>query len=250
MIGLIPAAGRARRLGPLPCSKELLPIAVEEGREPPVRVLARHLLDSLALAGVERAVMVIDPAKRDLVEYLGEGGVPGPKVAFVLKPGSASVPETLDAAYPLVGGSVVALGFADVLFAPTEAFTRLLARYADGGADLVLGLFPATDCGSTDMVELGPEGRVLAIEVRPPQSALAHNWLLAVWGPRFSRFLHETVAGLDPACGEVQLGDLFRRALAAGLEARGVAFPDGRWLDVGTPAALALALRHGGLPPG
>ena len=249
LIGLIPAAGRALRLGRLPCSKELLPIAVGEGAAPGVRVLADHLLASLALAGVERAVMVIDPAKLDLPRHFGAEQAPWPRLAFVVVPGSSSVPQTLDAAHPFVAGSAVALGFPDVLFEPADAFIRLAARREETGAEVVLGLFPATDCRTTDMVELAPEGRVLAVEVRPRQSRLRLAWVLALWGPEFTEFLHGAVARLGSCGGEAQIGDVLRAGLAAGLRIDGVAFPEGRWLDVGTPASLAAALRYGGLPP-
>jgi glucose-1-phosphate thymidylyltransferase len=249
LLGLIPAAGSARRLGRLPCSKELLPIGVAPGAQPAVRVLADQLLDSFAAAGVGRALVVLDPAKLDLLRFLGAARDRGPRLAFVAAPASASVPATLDAAYPFLAGSTVVLGFPDVLFAPGDACARLLARQRETDADLMLGLFPAADCRTTDMVDVASDGRVLAIEVRPRESRLAWNWLLAVWAPRFSDFLHDSVRQRSPAAEEAQLGEVFRAALTRGLAVQGVVFPAGRWLDAGTPAGLAAALRHGGLPP-
>src|SRR5687767_13356160 len=46
LLGLIPAAGRAERLGPLPCSKELLPIGFRETpRGPSPKVAGHYLLE-------------------------------------------------------------------------------------------------------------------------------------------------------------------------------------------------------------
>ncbi len=44
IIGLIPAAGQATRLAPLPCSKELYPIGLERGGARP-KVVCEYLLD-------------------------------------------------------------------------------------------------------------------------------------------------------------------------------------------------------------
>lgn len=264
-MGLIPAAGQARRLGLLPCSKEILPVLVRQTAAGPVpRALCRHLLGCLGRAGVGRAFVVTTAAKWDIPRHLTTGeevrpeeALPGeaqpgeaatPALAYLCLSGSASVPETLDRAYPFVAGSTVALGFPDVLFQPEDAFQPLLRRRWETGADLVLGLFPAPDPRRTDMVEVDPEGRVRAIQVRPPASDLTYNWLLAVWSPRFTDFLHQEVAASRGGGGdglqreELQLGEIFRRALAAGLPLRGVPFPRGSYLDVGTPKDLQRAL--------
>ena len=53
VVGLIPAAGRAERLGPLPCSKELLPIGFRETpRGPAPKVAGHYLLERFRAAGV------------------------------------------------------------------------------------------------------------------------------------------------------------------------------------------------------
>lgn len=257
---MIPAAGQARRLGPLPCSKEILPLLVRPTAAGPApRALCRHLLGCLGRAGVERAFVVTTAAKWDIPRHLttgeevaiGEaqqgatqaGEATAPALAYLCLPGSSSVPETLDRAYPFVAASIVALGFPDVLFQPEDAFRPLLRHRRETGADLVLGLFPAPDPRRTDMVEVDPEGRVQAIQVRPPASDLTYNWLLAVWTPRFTRFLHRQVAASRGGAGsELQLGEIFRRALSAGLTVRGVPFPRGSYLDVGTPEDLQKVL--------
>ncbi len=63
-------------------------------------------------------------------------------LAYLSIPGSRSVPETLDRAFPFVDGAIVALDFPDVIFEPVDAYARLIERQAATGADLVLGLFP------------------------------------------------------------------------------------------------------------
>jgi glucose-1-phosphate thymidylyltransferase len=245
LLGLIPAAGRAERLGPLPCSKELLPIGFRETtRGPAPKVAGHYLLERFRAGGISKAFIVLHESKVDVPRYFGTGEVADVALAYLMIPGSRSVPETLERAFPFVEGAVVALGFPDVIFQPVDAYARLVERQAATAADLVLGLFPTERFQSTDMVELGPDGRVVRVEVRPESTALRFNWLIAVWGPAFTRFLHETVQGQAAGEEEFQIGTVVQGAVAAGLHVEGVEFPGGSYRDVGTPAELAAAMRE------
>jgi glucose-1-phosphate thymidylyltransferase len=251
LVGLIPAAGRAERLGPLPCSKELLPVGFRETPKGPVpKVVGHYLLERFRTGGIRRAFMVLHESKWDIPRYFGSGEIADVALAYLAIPGSRSVPETLDRAYPFVQGSLVALGFPDVIFEPVDAYARLVERQAATGADLVLGLFPTERFRTTDMVELGPDGRVLRVEVRPEATSLRFNWLIAVWGPAFTDFLHEAVLSAPPEERELQIGAVVQGALAVGLHAEGVEFPEGSYRDIGIAAELAVAMReHARLDP-
>jgi glucose-1-phosphate thymidylyltransferase len=248
LLGLIPAAGRALRLGPLPCSKELLPIGFREtpaGLVP--KVAGHYLLERLRAGGVRRVLMVLHESKWDVPRYFGTGEMADVALAYLSIPGSGSVPETLDRAFPFTEDAIVALGFPDVIFEPMDAYARLIERQAVTGADLVLGLFPTERFRTTDMVELGPDGRVRRVEVRPETTTLRYNWLIAVWGPAFTRLLHEAVQEMAveaPADTELQIGAVVQAAVAAGLHVEGVEFPDGSYRDIGTPDQLAAAIRE------
>ena len=251
LVGLIPAAGRAERLGPLPCSKELLPVGFRQTPQGPVPKVAGHyLLERFRAGGIRRAFMVLHESKWDIPRYFGSGEIADVALAYLSIPGSRSVPETLDQAYPFVQDSLVALGFPDVIFEPVDAYARLVERQAATGADLVLGLFPTERFQTTDMVELGPDGRVLRVEVRPETTSLRFNWLIAVWGPGFTVHLHEAVGSTPPGEEELQIGAVVQGALAAGLHVQGVQFPQGSYRDIGIPAELAAAMReHARLDP-
>ena len=59
-VALIPAAGFGRRMGVLPCSKELLPVGWSGVDEVSTeRPLAGYLLERLAAGGVRSALMLI-----------------------------------------------------------------------------------------------------------------------------------------------------------------------------------------------
>jgi glucose-1-phosphate thymidylyltransferase len=245
LVGLVPAAGQALRLGPLPCSKELLPVGfIGEGPEARPQVACDALLAALRAAGVERAFVVLRAGKWDLPAHLARVAPRGLQLAYLVRESTRSLPESLDVAYPFLRSSYVALGFPDVLVAPADAFARLRERAATTGADLVLGLVPAHRPETTDMVALDGEGRVTAIEVRPARSELRLAWVLAVWGPAFWEHLHASVAGAPAGGGELQIGEVVRGALAAGLDVRGVELPGGGYRDLGTPEELLAAWRE------
>ena len=244
VLGLIPAAGRAERLGRLPCSKELLPVGFRDTPQGPApKVACHYLLERFHAAGIRKAFLVLHESKWDVARYFGTGAMAGMSLAYLSIPGSRSVPETLSHAAPFVQGSRVALGFPDVLFEPVDAYARLLERQESTGADLVLGLFPTEGCRTTDMVDCGPDGRVRGIEIRPEATSLRFNWLIAVWTPIFTRILGESVRSAPQDGGELQIGAVMRNALEGGLHVQGVEFPEGRFRDIGTPADLAAALR-------
>ena len=245
LLGLIPAAGRALRLGPLPCSKELLPIGFRETPTGPAPKVAGHyLLERFRAGGVRRAVMVLHESKWDVPRYFGTGEMADVALAYLSVPGSRSVPETLDRAFPFTENAIVALGFPDVIFEPVDAYARLIERQAATGADLVLGLFPTERFQTTDMVELAPDGRVRRVEVRPQNTTLRYNWLIAVWGPAFTRYLHEAVRDAPEGETELQIGTVVQAAVAAGIHVEGVGFPAGSYRDIGTPDQLAAAIRE------
>lgn len=100
----------------------------------------------------------------------------------------------LDQAYPFVQHSLVALGFPDILLEPDDAFVHLRTRRAETSADIVLGLFPANRPETCDMVATDPAGRVQQIFVKPTSTALQDAWMIAVWTPTFTQFLHDHLA--------------------------------------------------------
>lgn len=166
VIGLVPAAGWARRLGPLPFSKELHPVGSEisaDGTARP-RPVCRFLLDAFRTAGIDRACVVIRPGKRDIPERLGDGLSFGMRLSYLVAEDPPTVLHTLDRARSSVRDAVVAMGFPDIVFRPADAFARLLARRSAGNADVVLGVFPANVQRTAGVVELGDDGQILRAE--------------------------------------------------------------------------------------
>ncbi len=244
VIGLMPAAGRADRLGVLPCSKEIFPLgfrAGEDGLERPRPVCGR-LLESFARAGVSRAFILLRKGKWDIPALLGDGSALGLPLAYLAFEPTASVPETLDRAYPFVAEATVALGFPDIVVEPKGAYRPLLRRLRETGAEVVLGLFPTDQSWKCDMVELDAGSKVRRIVIKQAETTLRFTWSIAVWGPELSRYLHDFVAeGRAADTAETYVGDVIQAAIDDGMTVIGERFEEGSFLDVGTPEDLRRA---------
>jgi glucose-1-phosphate thymidylyltransferase len=261
VIALIPAAGEARRLGPLPCSKELLAVGWHrEGGALQPKVVTQYLLERLRAAGIERAYLILRPGKWDIPAYLGDGAALGMGLEYLIMGPPYGSPYTLDQAYAFVAGRRIALGFPDILFEPADAYGRLLARQERSGAEVVLGLFPAQTPEKMDMVETDGRGRVREIHIKPRATALRLTWIIAVWTPAFTGFMHAYLAEILDAVRagaypdkdrprEPYVGDVLRAALRAGMVVETVRFEAGWCLDIGTPEDLDRALRRFCMPP-
>jgi glucose-1-phosphate thymidylyltransferase len=161
-------------------------------------------------------------------------------------------PYTLDQAYPFVRKDLVAFGFPDILFEPEDAYVQLLNCQKSTQADIVLGLFPVTRPETMDMVDLDERGVVRSIVIKPPQTHLQYGWIIAVWTPLFTDFLHEHLRALDnhgeSAAGrsrqhELTVGHVLKAAIENNLRVRAVVFPAHSYLDIGTPGNLLKACK-------
>ena len=258
-MAVLPAAGRSRRMAPLPCSKELLPVgfgAVPGKQGVRHKVASHYLLESFRQAGIRKGYVVIRQGKWDIPAYWGDGQMLGVDLAYVVIEGSSGPPDTIDRAYSFVKDKIVAFGFPDILFRPRDVFAKLLARLGRRGVDVVLALFPAQETKAMDMIDIDARDRVRVIQLKPRRTRLKYAWLCAVWTPTYTEFLHQflhrvrrqEVPGLignrriDPQ-GDIPVGAVLRAAVQANLKVEGVTFPTGRYIDIGTPQAFSAAPR-------
>jgi glucose-1-phosphate thymidylyltransferase len=257
VIGLLPCAGHASRLAPLPCSKEVLPVAVRgpTGDDaahgaPRVKVVSHFLLDKMREAGIRKAFAILRKGKWDIPDYYGDGGVAGVDLGYLIVHSLFGPPYTLDQAYPFVRGARIALGFPDILFGPKDAYAQALARLAATRAAIVLGLYRPHDARSCDMADTDERGRVNELVLTPHHTRLEWSWMFAVWAPDFTEFLHHYLslprtAGQHAGASlpeELTVGHVIQAAIGEGLEAQSVAFPRHRYLDIGTRRGLCEAM--------
>jgi mannose-1-phosphate guanylyltransferase len=214
-VGIVPAAGHARRLQPLlEGSKEVYPVGG--------RPVMDYLLERMETAGCAEIRVVTRPEKEDVVDRARARG------AAVVLARPASVSESLLAGVEgLEAGTAVVFGFPDTLWQPPDGFVRLLAALRPGVA-AALGIFRAEDPWRSDVVALQRD-RVTAIDVKPERPASD-----LVWGCAATRVgvLH----GLE---GHAEPGDYFGNLARQGL-VRGIRLSD-PFIDIGTPESLRRA---------
>lgn len=262
VIGLIPAAGIASRLAPLPCSKEIYPIgfrAIDGGRSLSPKVVSHYLLEKMRLADITKAFIILRDGKWDIPAYLGNGKMLDMNLAYLMMDLPYGVPYTLDQAYPFVQDSIIALGFPDMIFQPEDAFVRLLDKQKNSDADIVLGLFPAPQPHKTDMVELDDNGHIRSIQIKSSQTHLQYAWEIAVWNPSFTKFMHNYVLSqrrlFEQYSGnehkrELFVGDVIQAAINNDMKIDTVLFKDGDSLDIGTIDDLLKAVKMESLSKG
>lgn len=211
LVAVVPAAGHAERLQPLPCSKEVYPVGG--------RPVMDHLVERLRAADCQELRVVTRPDKLDVIEHARELG------ASVI----TGTPATLSASIVLGlrgldQSDAVLVGLPDTLWEPVDGFVELLARL-DDGADIVLGVFESDEPERSDVVVLDERGFVQRVHVKEPDPP--GN---LVWGCFAARV--GALAGLERSLSPGHFFD--RREVAA-------VVLSGRMLDIGTPEALAAA---------
>src|SRR5918999_858726 len=207
-VGVIPAAGHARRLQPLAHSKEVHPVGG--------RPVMDYIMERMTAAGAVDLRIVTRPEKEDVrrrARALGAKVILGyPSNA------SRSFAMGLEG---LPSEAIVLMGFPDSVWQPVDGFVPLVEAVEVGGGG-ALGLFYAREPRRSDVVSLLDSGEVTGVAVKPrtPPS----TWL---WGCAAARagFLH----GLDAFDEPGRFFDaLCRRTTVTGIRL------STEWLDIGT----------------
>lgn len=248
VIGIIPAAGIASRLGRLPFSKELFPVGFENGEIPKrPKVVSKYLLEYMSLAGISEFHFILRNGKWDIPAYYGSGNQFNYRICYHIAEYDYGVPFTLNQANPFVKDKIVALGFPDILLKPENAFKELICKLKEEkDTSVVLGLFPTTQPEKYDMVDFDETFAIKDIVIKTPdQTQLSFAWIIAAWKPEFTAFIDtfvknklQTESRKELSNNEYYLGDVIRYAIKSGLKINGVVFNDGEFLDIGTPEDL------------
>ena len=244
-VALLPAAGIGSRLPDRLSSKELLRFGDNQKDGSPV---ISHVLSCMQIAGIDDVIVVLRDSKQDICEYLAGDEWNHISFTFKITPGTSGVPETVALGLDEVPARRIVFGFPDILFEPRDAFVKLIHRLENSEADVVLGLFPTDSPHKMDMVDKDDSGHVINIQIKPNSTKLDLSWILAVWRPSFSAYLHKLVYGNATRLAEMaanhdgsHLGHVFQLAIADGLRIESESFDNGRSLDIGTPDDLILA---------
>jgi glucose-1-phosphate thymidylyltransferase len=244
IVGLVPAAGQATRISPLPCSKELYPIALrrsESGTR--AKVVSHYLFEHMRQAGIRKAYVILREGKWDIPAYFNDGtALLDMQLAYLMMRHPFGSPFTLDQAYPFVREAIVALSFPDIVFWPADIFISVIARHARGDADVVLGLVPSDRPHTGDMIEIESTGRVRRFFIKQRETSLRSAWVAAVWTPTFTQFMHdyldEAIRSGEATQRELYVGDVMQAAIDRGMHVDSVSFSDGGYVDIGSPEML------------
>lgn len=258
IIGLVPAAGQATRLSPLPFSKELYPIGhmrLKNDNDLRPKPVCIYLLEKMKAAGITDVYIILRKGKWDIPAYLGDGSALDMNLAYLIMGLPFGVPYTLNQAYPFIQGAIVAFGFPDIIFKPRDAYKVLLNWQAKSKADIVLGLFPVDNPSKFHMVELSTDRRIEKIVLNPTMTHLKYTWLIGVWTQTFSDFMniylrdihrkkYKTEVGTrTPHKKELYLSDIIQHAIISGLKVDGKIFKEGNCIDIGTQEDLITATK-------
>ena len=259
LVGLLPAAGSAERISPLPCSKEIFPVGFHESKDgfgPRPKVATEYLLEKMQIAGAEKAFIVIRKGKWDIPAYFSGIDFSSMSLAFISLDATSSVPFTIDQTYPFIKNALVLFGFPDIVSTPNDCFCDLIKAQRNSNADIVLGLYKAGQPQKMDMVELDSFKRVQRIHIKPVETNLQYTWIMAVWSPGFGSFMHshlaECMAAPDAGSSqrtvnsirkELYMGHVIQAAIDNNLSVDSVIFNTGKYIDIGTPDDLEKAVR-------
>jgi glucose-1-phosphate thymidylyltransferase len=210
----------------------------------------------MACAGAHLVYMVIRRGKWDIPEYYGPGTGTGVDIAYIVTDLPYGAPFSLKQALPFASQSIVLFGFPDIRLKPVNAFLHLLSKMHETRADLVLGLFRATDPSKMDMVRLNRYGDITAIDIKPATSSLTYTWLIAVWSSAFTNFMQSHLDKMEPRLrkqrstgfigweAEYYLGHVILAALKTDIKISHVIFQEGQYIDIGTPEILFETMKY------
>lgn len=246
LVAVIPAAGKGTRVSPLPGSKELFPIGYQEkmGETGPYlhpKVIMQYLIDNLIAAGTEHFLIIISDNKWDIVRYYGNGEGLGISIGYLYQTSNSGMPGALDLSRAwLHEDDTVLFGMPDTIITPPDAFTRLLSYHMEKRSDITLGLFRTSTPERFGMVRRDQTGNLSDFVDKPTHTDLSYMWGIGCWGAAFTQLLSEGLSGRSDD-SEPVLSEFFSFAVKRGLRVSGLDFPDGNYLDVGTPADLVSA---------
>jgi glucose-1-phosphate thymidylyltransferase len=172
MLGVIPAAGAARRLQPLPFSKELLPVGsqLKDGSERP-RAVSEFIVERLITGGATRLCFVIAPRKLDIMSYYG-GSVDGIPVCYAIQPEPTGLCDAIFRGVPFAAPEEsIAVGLPDTVWFPVDGLSALPTE------QLAFLLFQVEEPQFFDAVVSDAQGVVREIQVK--SSAASSDW---IWG--------------------------------------------------------------------
>jgi glucose-1-phosphate thymidylyltransferase len=228
--GIILAGGSGTRLFPLTIavSKQLMPVYDKP--------MIYYPLSTLMLAGIQEVLVISTPQDLPLFQrLLGDGSDLGMRLDYAQQPKPDGLAQAFIIGEKFLGDSPSTLILGDNLFYGHDLARAFAAADARPTGATIFGYHVANPT-AYGVVEFAPDGRVLSLEEKPAKPRSNY----AVPGIYFydSGVVAHAQALKPSKRGELEITDLNRRYLDAGL-LRGELLGRGTaWLDTGTHESL------------
>ncbi len=229
-VGLIPCAGKGTRLG-LPFSKEMFPDIHNDRFRP----IIMYTIEAMQLAGIKHLIFTINPNKKDLIDFLGNGKQFDMDFSYCIHPEPKSLPESLNEAFHLIKDKRVVFAMPDTVITPKNFVIDSLKEHISNEKSLVtLSCFKTDNPTSVSVVEF--DGNMITNVIEKPQETNLHwMWGSMVWEPIFSQELNDFVKNTNPRKGaqELYVSDALHNLINKN-SVFAYKFTNGEYRDLGT----------------
>jgi len=228
--GIILAGGSGTRLYPLTIavSKQLMPVYDKP--------MVYYPLSALMQAEIREVLVISTPQDLALFQrLLGDGSDLGMHFEYAAQPSPEGLAQAFVIGANFIGASPSALVLGDNLFYGHDLARAFAAANARADGATIFG-YHVSNPSAYGVVEFAPDGRVLSLEEKPakPKSNLAVPGIYF-----YDREVVAHVRDLKPSArGELEITDLNRRYLDAGLLHVEILGRGTAWLDTGTHDSL------------
>lgn len=234
MKAVVLAAGRGTRMGEL---TRHLP-------KPMISVLGRpvleHVLRRMVAAGLTDFILVVKHLAHAIKDYFGDGSRLGASISYVDQMDRYGTGAAYLSARALVGDNPSMLTFADVITS-TATYSEAIRVFAESDGAGVVTVNRVDDPHTGAAVVIGNDGRIERVIEKPPKGKSPSNWNssgIFIFAPVVFDYLEK----LTPSWrNEYELADAQNLMIADGLAFYPSYLLEGDWLDVGSPAAVAVA---------
>lgn len=232
MKGIILAGGSGTRLYPLTLavSKQLMPVYDKP--------MIYYPLATLMSAGIREIMIITTPQDRPLFEkLLGDGTQLGCSFVYGVQEQPRGIADSLNIAAGFIGLDKVALILGDNIFYGAGLAAQLRMNHDPKGA--IIYAYHVKNPGRYGVVTLSKDGTVLSIEEKPekPRSNYAIPGIYF-----YDNSVLQYVREIKPSLrGELEITDINKKYLDAGMLSVSIMDRGTAWLDTGTFEALMQA---------